>query len=562
VNPTPTTGKVAKQAKSAPEKSSASKPRAERSGGRAVSHGADTHVPGWVAFVGAGPGDENLLTVRAAALIGRADLVVAPQSVGERLGHLFKPGATLADSDAQLADPKRLIKAAKAGQLAVRLFAGDPFMFCSAAAEAAACAKARVPFEVVPGVSAATAVPEYAGVPLTTDTAGDVRIIHAVEVSRVSVSDGTLVILGAESGPIDLGKMLIAAGWPDSTPFAITWDGTTTDQQTVVTTLGRIGPDLKAAGVTVATTRGGAVAVVGEAVAAKSRMSWYETKPLFGWRVLVPRTREQASVVSERLREYGAVPEEVPTIAVEPPRTPQQMERAVKGLVTGRYQWVAFTSTNAVKAVREKLEEYGLDARAFAGVKVAAVGDQTTAALLDFGIRPDLVPDGQQSAEGLAEEWPPYDDVLDPINRVLLPRADIATETLLARLTELGWEAEDVTAYRTVRAAPPPAPIREAIKGGGFDAVLFTSSSTVRNLVGIAGKPHAVTVIGVIGPQTAKTATDFGLRVDVSATKPSVTALVDALAEFGAAQRDAALAAGEPLRRPSERRRGGRRRIR
>jgi uroporphyrinogen III methyltransferase/synthase len=247
---------------------------------------------------------------------------------------------------------------------------------------------------------------------------------------------------------------------------------------------------------------------------------------------------------------------------VEPPRTPQQMERAVKGLVTGRFEWVAFTSVNAVKAVREKLEEYGLDARAFAGVKVAAVGDQTTAALLHFGIRPDLVPEGSQSAEGLADAWPPFDDVLDPINRVLLPRADIATETLLARLNDLGWEAEDVTAYRTVRAAPPPAPIREAIKGGGFDAVLFTSSSTVRNLVGIAGKPHAVTVIGVIGPQTAKTAAEFGLRVDVMAPKPSVAALVDALAEFGAAQRDAALSAGEPLRRPSERRRGGRRRIR
>ena len=114
------------------------------------------------------------------------------------------------------------------------------------------------------------------------------------------------------------------------------------------------------------------------------------------------------------------------------------------------------------------------------------------------------MPEGEQSGEGLAEAWPPYDDVLDPINRVLLPRADIATETLVARLTELGWEAEDVTAYRTVRAAPPPAPIREAIKGGGFDAVLFTSSSTVRNLIGIAGKPHAVTVIAVIGPQTAQ----------------------------------------------------------
>jgi uroporphyrinogen III methyltransferase/synthase len=323
-----------------------------------------------------------------------------------------------------------------------------------------ACAQAAVRYEIVPGIPAATGIPAYAGIALSSGSSGELRVIHANEVSRVGYGSGTLVVLGAETAPVDLGKMLIAAGWPDTTPLAITWEGTTTDQQTVVTTLGRIGPDLKAAGVTVATTRGAAIAVVGAASAATSRLSWYEAKPLFGWRVLVPRTREQASSISERLREYGAVPEEVPTIAVEPPRTPQQMERAVKGLVTGRYQWVAFTSTNAVKAVREKLEEYGLDARAFAGVKVAAVGDATTAALLDFGIRPDLVPEGQQSAEGLADAWAPYDDLLDPINRVLLPRADIATETLLARLTELGWEAEDVTAYRTVRAAPPPAPIR------------------------------------------------------------------------------------------------------
>jgi uroporphyrinogen III methyltransferase/synthase len=562
VNPTPMTGKVSKQTKSAPDKSSAGKPRAERASGRAVSHGPDTQVPGSVAFVGAGPGDENLLTVRAAALLGRADLVVAPQWVGERLGHLLKPGATLADSEAQLADPKLLIKAAKAGQLAVRLFSGDPFMFCNAAAEAAACAKARVPFEVVPGVSAATAVPEYAGVPLTTDATGDVRIIHAMEVSRVSVSDGTLVILGAESGPVDLGKMLIAAGWAETSPFSITWNGTTTDQHTVVGTLGSIAADLKAAGVSLLTAHGPAVAVVGEGVSAQHALSWFETKPLFGWRVLVPRTKEQAEEVCDLLRARGAVPEQVPTIAVEPPRTPQQMERAVKGLVTGRYQWVGFTSVNAVRAIREKFEEYGLDARAFAGVKVAAVGEQTATALREFGIVPDLVPDGEQSAEGLADAWPVYDDILDPINRVLLPRADIATEGLLARLTELGWEAEDVIAYRTVRAAPPPAPVREAIKGGGFDAVLFTSSSTVRNLIGIAGKPHAVTAIAVIGPQTAKTAAEFGLRVDVVAEKPSVGALVDALAAHGASLRDAAIEAGEPVRKPSERRRGARRRIR
>jgi uroporphyrinogen III methyltransferase / synthase len=255
------------------------------------------------------------------------------------------------------------------------------------------------------------------------------------------------------------------------------------------------------------------------------------------------------------------VPEEVPTISVEPPRTPQQMDRAIKGLVTGRYEWVAFTSANAVKAVREKFEEYGLDARAFAGLKVAAVGGVTAAALREWGIEPDLVPTGdeEQSASGLLEIWPPFDEVLDPINRVFLPRADIATDTLVAGLQKNGWEVDDVTAYRTVRAAPPPAEVREAIKSGKFDAVVFTSSSTVRNLVGIAGKPHPTTVVACIGPATAKTAEEHGLRVDVLAPEPSVEALVRALADYGNGLRLSAQDAGEPVLRPSQRKGAARR---
>jgi uroporphyrinogen III methyltransferase/synthase len=175
-------------------------------------------------------------------------------------------------------------------------------------------------------------------------------------------------------------------------------------------------------------------------------------------------------------------------------------------------------------------------------------------------VQPDLVPSGEQSAAGLLADFPPYDSVFDPINRVFLPRADIATETLVAGLIDLGWEVDDVTAYRTVRAAPPPAHTREAIKGGGFDAVVFTSSSTVRNLVGIAGKPHASTVIACIGPHTAKTAEEHGLRVDVMATEPSVSAVADALAEYGATRRLALIEAGEPVTRPSERRAAARRR--
>jgi uroporphyrinogen III methyltransferase/synthase len=267
----------------------------------------------------------------------------------------------------------------------------------------------------------------------------------------------------------------------------------------------------------------------------------------------VPRTKEQAGAMSERLAVHGAVPVEVPTISVEPPRSPAQMERAVKGLVDGRYQWVVFTSTNAVRAVWDKFAEFGLDARAFAGVKIACVGEATAERVRAMGIVPELVPSGEQSSEGLLADFPPFDDVLDPVDRVLLPRADIATETLAAGLRERGWEIDDVTAYRTVRAAPPPAETREMIKTGGFDAVCFTSSSTVRNLVGIAGKPHARTIVACIGPATAETAVEFGLRVDVQPEVAQVGPLVDALAAHAAQLR--AAGALPPPRKAKTRRR-------
>jgi uroporphyrinogen III methyltransferase/synthase len=326
-----------------------------------------------------------------------------------------------------------------------------------------------------------------------------------------------------------LGEQLVSAGLKPDTPITVSADGTGTSQHTVTGTIGEL--ELAAVGMT-----GKLVVTVGRAALQRDKLGWWESRPLYGWRVLVPRTKDQAGAMSDRLRAYGAVPVEVPTIAVEPPRTPAQMERAIKGLVTGRYEWIVFTSTNAVRAVREKFDEFGLDARAFAGVKIACVGETTADAVRSYGIEPELVPSGEQSSEGLLADFPPYDDVLDPINRVLLPRADIATETLSAGLRERGWEIDDVTAYRTVRAAPPAAEIRDAIKSGGFHAVCFTSSSTVRNLVGIAGKPHARTVVAAIGPQTAAAAREFGLRVDVQPDSATVPALVDALADFAAAR--------------------------
>ena len=202
--------------------------------------------------------------------------------------------------------------------------------------------------------------------------------------------------------------------------------------------------------------------IIGAAAEQRHELSWYETKPLFGWRVLVPRTKDQAAPMVARLRTYGAHSEEVPTISVEPPRSPLQMDKAIRGLVEGRYEWVAFTSVNAVRAVREKFEEYGLDARAFSGLKVAAVGEVTAHSLQAWGIEPDLVPEGEQSAAGLAAEFPPYDEVLDPINRVFLPRADIATETLAEGLRRagLGGRGRD----RLSHGAGYPATRRRCVK--------------------------------------------------------------------------------------------------
>ncbi|MGZ4624867.1 MAG: uroporphyrinogen-III synthase, partial [Kineosporiaceae bacterium] len=405
----------------------------------------------------------------------------------------------------------------------------------------------------------ATAVPAYAGVPLTPAGVAAFSVIHPrgarVAWSRSAAKDDALVVLDGIEDVLDAAASLLSVGADPSTPVAVTSSGTTVDQRTFRCTLGDVADVVPAARLA-----GPVVAVLGEAAGARDG-SWFENKPLFGWRVLVPRTKEQAGSLVARLAEHGAVADVVPTISVEPPRTPHQIEKAVKGLVTGRYEWIGFTSVNAVKAIREKFEEFGLDARAFAGLKVAAVGGATAAALREWGIEPDLVPSGdeEQSASGLLAIWPPFDEVLDPINRVFLPRADIATDTLVAGLQKTGWEVDDVTAYRTVRAAPPPAEVREAIKSGKFDAVVFTSSSTVRNLVGIAGKPHATTVVACIGPQTAKTAGEHGLRVDVLAPEPSVEGLVRALADYGTGLRLSALEAGEPVVRPSQRKGAARR---
>ena len=531
------------------------------------------HAPssGRIAFVGAGPGDPGLLTVRAVTLLSRADVVVvdqldrtdllrrcAPEGVDVVQVEVGEDGTPLP----RAARARLVVRAAKGGRHVVRLMDGDPTVFTGIVEEVGAARKAGLGVEVVPGVSAVSAVPAYAGVPVGPHGTERLHVLHATGAERGSevpapqeAGGSTVVVLGTPESISATVDHMLAVGWDADTPSVAVSRATTTAQVSVAGPLGKATDVLAELAVPV-------TLLVGDAVRHRDRMSWFETRPLFGWRVLVPRTKEQATGVVDRLEELGAEAEVVPTISVEPPRTPQQMDKAVRGLVTGRYEWVGFTSVNAVRAVREHFAALGLDARSFSGLKIAAVGGVTAAALREWGLEPDLVPDGEQSAQGLLEVWPAFDAQLDPIDRVFLPRADIATETLVAGLQAAGWQVDDVTAYRTVRAAPPPAPVRDAIKSGGYDAVLFTSSSTVRNLVGIAGKPHTSTVIACIGPKTAATAEEHGLRVDVLAPEPRADSLVEALAEFGAAMRASSQESGDAPVRPSQRNLPGRRRAR
>jgi uroporphyrinogen III methyltransferase / synthase len=541
--------------------------------------------PGHITFVGSGPGDPGLLTTRAAAVLANAALVFTDPDVPEQVLALIgtdlppvsgpAPAGTVAEvseaADTEtpaavvsvgpdirpaLGGPAEVVKTltaeARSGADVVRLVAGDPLSVDAVITEVNAVARSHLHFEIVPGLAPATTVPTYAGLPLgSAHTVADVR--GDVDWAALAAAPGPLILQATASHLADAATTLIEYGLAESTPCVVTAAGTTCAQRSLESTLHGLTDRNVFGGVDPAVPLTGPLVVtIGKTAANRSKLNWWENRALYGWTVLVPRTKDQAGEMSERLTSHGALPIEVPTIAVEPPRSPAQMERAVKGLVDGRYQWVVFTSTNAVRAVWEKFAEFGLDARAFSGVKIACVGEATAGRVRAFGISPELVPSGEQSSLGLLDEFPPYDSIFDPVNRVLLPRADIATETLAEGLRERGWEIEDVTAYRTVRAAPPPAATREMIKTGGFDAVCFTSSSTVRNLVGIAGKPHARTIVACIGPKTAETAAEFGLRVDVQPETAAVGPLIDALAEHAARLR--AEGALPPPRKKSRRR--------
>ena len=541
-----------------------------------------TPQPGKVIFVGAGPGNPELLTVRAREVMESNSIALVDPEVSagvrsvvaaalpvpkakmdaaneryekmcaeaKEAGARRKPprpedptaaelqevgldgGVIVEKLKLALNDAAEAVERGEAGDGdVIRLVCGNPLTRDSVMEEISAVAAEGMEFQVVPGMSLPSTVPSFAGIALgSTYTEADLNN-GGVDWDQLASAPQPLVFQANQEHLAEMVEQLTQRGFQASTPVTVTTRGTTRLQRTFDATLGTVGKldaDLE----------GPLVVTLGTAADDRSKYSWWENRPLYGWRVLVPRAKSQAGVMNARLSQHGAIPQSVPTISLEPPRNPAQMDRAIKGIVEGRYQWILFTSVNAVDAVWSKFEELGLDARSFAGVHLGAVGQKTADSLIARGMQPELVPHRtKQNAAGLAEAFPEYVEDIDPVSRVLLPRADLGSDVLVDGLQEKGWEVDDVVAYRTVRAAPPPPETRDMIKTGGFDAVCFTSPSTVKNLVGIAGKPHSRTIIACIGPVTEAEAREQGLRVDVVPEVADIPHLVDALADHVAGLR-------------------------
>lgn len=490
---------------------------------------------GVVYLVGAGPGDPGLMTARSLELIAAADAIYYDR--------LIPPGALDgAREDAELVyvgkQPgvpsvpqeeigERLIEAARAGRSVVRLKGGDPFVFGRGGEEGEALREAGVEFEVVPGITAGVAATAYAGIPVThRDDASAVAFVTghedpakaetALDWDALASFPGTLVFYMGVKRLAENAASLIAAGRDPQQPAAAIERGTWPGQRTVSATLGTIAE-------AVASEEIGAPAliVIGPVAARRERLAWLERRPLYGRRVVVTRARAQASGLAATLRGLGADVVELPAIRIEP----RIESGAVRGAVAaiGEYSLVCLTSPNGVRLLFKALGEAGLDARAFAGAVIAAIGPGTARALRRHGIRADIVPE-RFVAEALVEALEGVDVAG---KRVLIARAAEAREVLPEALRARGAIVDDVALYETVREKPDPAAVEAA---QGADYVTFTSASTATNLVEALGDrfPPRARVVS-IGPVTSDAARAAGLSVDVEADQHDVDGLLAAL---------------------------------
>ena len=480
-------------------------------------------------LVGAGPGDPGLLTVRGAELLRRADVVVYDRLSVASLLELAPAGAELigvGKAPGQVTMPQEdinqlLVDKGRDGATVVRLKGGDPFVFARGGEEAATLAAAGVPYEVVPGITSAIAAPAYAGIPVTlrhSSTSFTVVTGHedparvgpegSVDWDAVAKVGGTIVILMGVGRWPRIAERLIAAGRAPDTPAAAVQWGTRPEQRTVRATIATLADQDIASP---------SVIVVGEVAAVD--LSWFTSRPLFGKRVVVTRARAQASALSDRLTELGAEVIEAPAIEiVDPADGAAGLRGAITKLADGFYDWVVFTSANGVTRSFNLIP----DARILATTQVAAIGPGTAQALTRCRVVPDLVPE-RFVAEHLVDAFP----AAPPGGgRALLARAEVARDVLPQGLAAKGWEVDVVDAYRTVVASPSEATLEAATEA---DAICFTSSSTVSNYLEIAGSRGVPPIVVAIGPITAATAREAGLKVTVEAEEHTIAGLVDAV---------------------------------
>lgn len=502
-------------------------------------------IAGKVYLVGAGPGDPGLLTVKGAECLKNADLVVYDRLSSPEILALAPANAELVfmgkepqtPGDFQQEINKTLSAAALQGKTVVRLKGGDPFVFGRGGEEIEALIEAGVSYEVVPGITSAIAVPTYAGIPVThrgvsasftVVTGSEDPTKPGIDTDWVTLAKvkGTLIVLMGWRALPNIIDSLVSNGKPEDTPVAVIQWGTTPRQRSVSGTLANIVERGNNAGLT-----NPVITVIGAVAALHERMRWFDTGPLFGQRVLVTRSRPQASVLTKLLIAEGAEPVELPTIQIEGLTDYAKLDAALANL--SEYEWTIFTSPNAVDAVFDRLAIASKDVRAFGGVRVATTGPATAASLRRRGIVPDLVPE-IYTTEELAKGFSAFEM---QSARVLLPRADIATDTLSKGLREQGAALDEVDCYRTTTPPGSSEKARDLLSSGKIDAVTFTSSSTVRNLVSLIDGDVSLldrALVISIGPVTSATARNLGVRVDIEAAEHTVPGVV---AAFATAQR-------------------------
>lgn len=498
---------------------------------------------GKVYLVGAGPGDPKLLTLRGKECLEQADVILYDYLANPALLEYVRPDAERlyvgrrgrGAYGRQEEINEVMIERARAGKIVVRLKGGDPFVFGRGGEEAEAVAEAGLPFEVVPGVTAAIAAPAYAGIPVTHRTlASSVALVTGhedptkpsptVEWDRLASTQGTVVFLMGMKNLPAIVSHLTASGRPVSTPVALIRWGTRAEQKTVVGTL----EDIVKKAETVA-LEPPTIIVVGEVVKLRAKLNWFESRPLFGTTVLVTRPREQAGELNELLAAYGAQVLTFPTIAIVPPRNWETLDKAITELA--QYDWVIFTSVNGVRFFLERLRALGRDARALGRAHLCTIGPRTAEALAVGGLTADLVPEVYQ-AEGVIEALAKEDM---KGKRVLIPRAEVARDLLPDDLRKRGAEVTVAVAYRTVRPEGDVRSLREKLTHREIGVVAFTSSSTVRNYVELFADPEEAcalignAVVACIGPITADTAESYGLKVGIKAKGNTIPALAEAI---------------------------------